>query len=66
MGIFLDARIYGGILEALNMLDEALILAGREPLAKIYDPDWIFLGDDSKNSSRIEQHEPGKGGIYQQ
>lgn len=63
-GVLLNNKIYGGILEALNAVDAALQLAGEKPLAELYDPDWMFLGDDTHDTSRIQKVEPGHGGIY--
>jgi hypothetical protein len=55
----LNGKIYGGITQALDTIDEALLLCGREPLAKIYNDDIMFDVKKGPDHSRIRLHRPG-------
>lgn len=62
--VLLDNKIYGGILEALDTIDEALKLAGfSHTLESWYDEDTQFLGDGGVDNGRIDKC-VGTGGIY--
>jgi hypothetical protein len=65
-GVCLNSKIYGGILQALDTIDEALRLAGTNNLLNRYieNKDRIFFGDPGIGISRIDIQEKGKGGIY--
>ena len=62
-GILLNNKIYGGVLEALDTIDEALRLCGKRPLAEWYDPDTLFMGKIGIGGSRIDKTQKGKGGL---
>jgi len=66
-GVGLNCKIYGGVLEALDTIDEALRLAGKPSLLKGF-PGWryddeLFLGDPGIGESRIDIYEKGTGGL---
>jgi hypothetical protein len=63
-GISLNNKIYGGILESLDTIDEALKGCGKEPLEKWYDINIQFLGSPGTDISRIDKTERGEGGLY--
>ena len=65
-GVCLNNKIYGGILEALDTIDEALRLAGSKNLLDRYieNKDRIFFGEPGVGISRIFLKEKGQGGIY--
>jgi hypothetical protein len=64
-GISLNNKIYGGIFEALDTIDEALRMAGHDILLDYYDEDSMFLGNKiGPDMSRIDRKEKGKGGLY--
>lgn len=62
-GILLNNKIYGGVLEALDTIDEALKIMGLRSLEEHYHEDWLFLGKHSVDSSRIDRTEKWKGGL---
>ena len=58
-------KIYGGILEALDTIDEALKMAGATyTLLELYDEQTQFLGNGGVGGSRLDKTSKGKGGIY--
>lgn len=59
--ILLNNKIYGGVLEALDTIDEALRLADKPSLATHYSPEMQFLGEAGVDKSRIGRS--GKGGL---
>lgn len=66
-GIGLNNKIYGGVLEALDTIDEALRLANQPSLLNgfcgwNYD-DALFLGESGFDVSRINKYEKGTGGL---
>ena len=66
-GVSLNNKIYGGVLEALDTIDEALRRCDRPNLLEHYvggDYRALFLGKPGVDASRITQHEPNTGGIY--
>jgi hypothetical protein len=54
-GVRINSKIYGGILQALDTIDEALEKAGQPPLEEFYSKDIQFLGDPGIDRSRITQ-----------
>jgi hypothetical protein len=65
-GIVLNNKIYGGVLEALDTIDEALRLAGASTLASYGESDGscgYFLGEPCIARDRIDRTRPGEGGI---
>ena len=59
-GVMLNSKIYGGALEAIVTFDEAIKLAGENPL----DECWITeLGDGGYDTSRVDKVPDGQGGI---
>ena len=64
-GVMLNNKIYGGILEALDTIDEALKMAGvAYTLLELYDEQTQFLGNGGVDGSRLDKTSRGKGGIY--
>jgi len=64
-GISLNNKIYGGILEALDTIDECLKIDSADfNLEEFYNPDIQFLGEPGPDMSRIDMVEKGKGGLY--
>jgi hypothetical protein len=65
-GVCLNNKIYGGILQALDTIDEALRLAGSKNLLERYieNKDRMFFGNPGIGVSRIDIQEKGQGGIY--
>lgn len=66
-GILLNNKIYGGVLEALDTIDAALVAAGDfESLKESGDyliEDQLDLGSHRVDSSSIDRVDPGCGGI---
>lgn len=66
-GIALNNKIYGGVLEALDTIDECLRLSNEKTLEEKFD-EWIesalFLGDPGIGESRIDRVKSGEGGIF--
>jgi hypothetical protein len=66
-GIHLNNKIYGGVLEALYTIDEALRLSGHKSLLGTFigwdDTDPYFLGEKGVATNRIAIGEKGSGGI---
>lgn len=60
-GVQLDGKIYGGILEALDMIDVALAMSGAPVLLELYSDQNHFLGEGGVDETRIERGEPGDG-----
>ena len=58
-GVSVNSKIYGGILEALAVIDDSLRLCGGRGL--IYTTD--YLGEYVTDMSRITRTEPGEGGL---
>lgn len=67
-GILLNDKIYGGLLQALDTVDEALRLAGNTYSLYNHGIDALEssleLGYPGIDASRIDRTEPGKGGIH--
>jgi hypothetical protein len=67
-GIGLNNKIYGGVLQALDTVDEALALAGHHSRlrdAGTAGDTWgYFLGVPGADRGRINWGLPGRGGIY--
>jgi hypothetical protein len=65
-GVILNNKIYGGILEALDTIDEALKLAKYINLIEYYEnnKDRIFLGNPGVDNSRINKTSPKMGGLF--
>lgn len=66
-GIAVNNKIYGGIAEALDTMDEALQKAGQPSLVQQYDElvqDFYFIGKGGAGSNRIEKVNPLHGGIF--
>jgi hypothetical protein len=66
-GVGLNNKIYGGVLEALDTIDEALRLSGY-PSLLVGFPGWdynspLFLGDGGVEEGRIDIYEKGIGGL---
>ena len=64
-GISLNNKIYGGVLQALDTVDEALRLAGQPSLLAGF-PGWeynepFFFGEPGIGSGRITVEERGEG-----
>jgi len=65
--VALNSKIYGGVFEAIQTLNEALIRDGQDGLLDWWDEmvkDVLFLGDGGVAESRIDRVSMGKGGIY--
>lgn len=62
-GISINNKIYGGVLEALNVVDAALQRAGHHKLIDTYCSEVSFLGEDTLDESRIIEVEKGNPGI---
>ena len=65
--IAVNNKIYGGVVEAIQTLNEALIRDGQDGLIDWWDEwvkDVLFLGDGGVAESRIDRVSKGKGGIY--
>lgn len=58
-GLSLNSKVYGGVLEALNIIDKALEAIGEPPLIEQWDADWMFLGEDSYRPCRFNFVKPG-------
>lgn len=65
-GIVLNNKIYGGILQALDTVDRALVMSGSKTLLEHYNEnrEKIFMGEPGVCYSRISVVEKGQGGIY--
>jgi hypothetical protein len=66
-GVGLNNKIYGGVLEALDTIDEALRLAGIPSLLSGFSG-WdhngsLFLGEPGIGKGRIDIYEKGIGGL---
>ncbi len=63
-GVRLNNKIYGGILEALDTIDEALKKCGEDSLLEKYDEDELFLGNKfGPDLSRIDIVNKNNGGL---
>ena len=63
-GIELNNKIYGGILEALDTIDECFRMMWKPSLLEQYAPERHFLGTKrGPDMSRIKRVEPGEGGL---
>ena len=63
LGVQLNNKIYGGIEQALDTIDEALRLAGQPTLETVFNAYLMFDVKLGSDSSRIRKVEPWKGGI---
>jgi hypothetical protein len=64
--ILLDTKFYGGIKQAIETFNEALIMDVQPSLMedwKELSEDILFLGEGGVDESRITKVEDGKGGI---
>jgi len=59
--ILLNTKIYGGILEALDTVDEALFQAVGKKLVDFFEPSFMFMGDGGIDRSRIDKVKVGGG-----
>ncbi len=63
-GVRLNNKIYGGILEALDTIDECLKRCGEDTLLEKYDEDELFLGNKfGPDFSRINVVDKNEGGL---
>lgn len=65
--IMVNSKIYGGVIEALDTIDEALRRDGQEDLLTMwnnYGKDVLFLGSGGVDESRIDKVKSGQGGIF--
>jgi hypothetical protein len=66
-GVGLNNKIYGGVLEALDTIDEALRLAGKPSLLTGFcgwdSTSSLFLGNPGIGENRIDIYEKGTGGL---
>jgi len=63
-GVSVNNKIYGGVLEALNVVDKALEYAGHPSLLDQWDEDYMFLGEDTFRENRLDRCAKGTGGLY--
>ena len=63
-GVLLNNKIYGGVLEAIDTIDEAMKMCDTEGILDWYWEDALFLGNGGVDHSRIDSRDKGKGGIY--
>jgi hypothetical protein len=71
-GISINNKIYGGVVEAVKVVDEALMMCGvKGGLMEIYDDEYfeneeysVFDCSVGNVKSRITKSKPGNGGIY--
>ena len=64
--VMLNSKIYGGVIEALDTVDEALRRDGKSSLLEMWDEygkDVLFLGRGGIDESRIDIVKIWKGGI---
>lgn len=62
--VCLNNKIYGGVIQALDTIDEALKMCDEQSLLKMYDEEIQFLGESGVDGSRIDKVKDGKGGTY--
>ncbi len=62
-GIYLNSKIYGGVLEALDTIDAALARVGKPTLFELYSPEIQFLGRRGVGEDRIQKVKKGQGGV---
>ena len=68
-GISVNNKIYGGLAQALDTMDEALQQAGYKPLVQEFDALFFVdafyrVGAGGVDESRIHKTTKGKGGLY--
>jgi len=68
-GISVNNKIYGGLAQALDTMDEALQQAGYKPLVQEFDAlfsidAFYTVGAGGVDESRIDRTTKGKGGLY--
>lgn len=66
-GVRINDKIYGGVLEALACIDQALELAGHPILLQVYEQAWkdliIYWGEDKPSGHNVARVEKGCGGV---
>jgi hypothetical protein len=65
--IDLNNKIYGGVLQAIDTFDDALMADGQDTLMKRweeYGKDQFRFSKVGPDPSRIEEVDKGKGGIF--
>ncbi len=62
-GIYLNSKIYGGVLEALDTIDAALAKIDKPTLFELYNPEIQFLGERGVGEGRIQKVKKGRGGV---
>jgi hypothetical protein len=65
-GVSVANKIYGGIAQALDTMDEAALLAGCGTLCKQYDVlvrDFYFIGEGGVREGWVEKVAAGEGGL---
>jgi hypothetical protein len=62
-GVVLNNKIYGGILEALDTIDEAFKRANAPTLEESFCEEILFMGNPKVDESRLSKTESDKGGI---
>ena len=62
-GIRLNNKIYGGVLQALDTIDEALRQCGEPALLQRYNAGVLFLGASSIGVGRITKVTKVNGGL---
>ena len=66
-GISVNNKIYGGIAQALDVMDEALQRAGCSSLVEVFDmmeSDGYVIGKGGIDESRIDKTNKNEGGMY--
>ncbi len=62
-GVYLNSKIYGGVLEALDTIDAALAKIDKPTLFELYDSRVQFLGQRGVGEGRIQKVKKGQGGV---
>ena len=67
-GISVNNKIYGGLAQALDTMDEAMQQAGYKTLVQEFDElfadSFYNVGAGGVDESRIDKTTKGKGGLY--
>lgn len=63
-GIVLNGKIYHGVLEALDTIDEVFKLLGLEPLLDQFEKEGFFWGHSGPDLSRISHVEKDHGSLF--
>lgn len=65
--VAVNNKIYGGVIEAIDVMDEALRRDGQPSLMDTWEEwgkDVLFLGKGGVDESRIDEVQSGRGGLY--